>query len=92
MKAAAKAALGYARAVVAGKVPAGKWTRLACERHLRDLEDGADRGLVFDEVAAQHAVEFFRFLKHSKGEWAGQVFELGHAQRELVRLEDGWPR
>ena len=90
MKAAAKAALGYARAVVAGKIPAGKWTRLACERHLRDLEDGADRGLVFDEAASQHAVEFFRFLKHSKGEWAGQVFELAPWQTFVVAVLFGW--
>lgn len=33
----------YARDVVDGNIPACKWTRLACERHLRDLErQGAD--------------------------------------------------
>jgi predicted helicase len=31
-------ATDYAQRVVDGKVPACKWVRLACERHLRDLE------------------------------------------------------
>lgn len=31
-------ATAYARDIVADRIPACKWTRLACERHLRDLE------------------------------------------------------
>lgn len=33
--------------------------RNACRRHLRDLEEGAARGLIFDVKAAQHALDFF---------------------------------
>lgn len=43
MKDYAAIATAYARDVLAGTVPACKWVRLACERHLRDLErQGAD--------------------------------------------------
>ena len=38
----------YASDVLDGKIVAGELVRLACERHFRDLETGADRGLVFD--------------------------------------------
>jgi phage terminase large subunit-like protein len=82
----------YASFVAGGEVPACRWTRLAAERHLRDLEDGAARGLVFDPAAAQHATDFFGFLKHSKGEWAGQPFALQPWQTFLVASLFGWKR
>ena len=44
-----------------------KWVRLACERHRRDLDDGGDRGLLFDHQAARVAISFFSLLKHSRG-------------------------
>ena len=43
----------YAVRVVEGEIVAGRLVRLACQRHLRDLQDGAARGLWFDEEAAQ---------------------------------------
>jgi phage terminase large subunit-like protein len=35
----------YVEDVLAGRQVACKWVRLACERHVRDLETGAERGL-----------------------------------------------
>ena len=66
----------YGLQVIAGIVPACKWTRLGVERHYRDMQTGHLRGLWFSEDHAQHALESFLFLRHSKGEWAGQQFEL----------------
>ncbi len=66
----------YARDVVEGRVVAGRLVRLAAERHLRDLNDGWQRGLRWNPDAAQHAIDFFRFLRHSKGRWAGSTVEL----------------
>ncbi len=60
----------YALAVTAGEIVAGKLVRMACERHLRDLEDGPARGLVFDVSAAMASIRFFGLLPHIKGEWA----------------------
>ena len=37
----------YAKAVVAGKIVAGQLVIAAARRHLRDLKDGARRGLVW---------------------------------------------
>lgn len=49
----------YARSVVDGKTIAAKLVRLACERHLRDLETATERGLVWKPDQAQRVIEFF---------------------------------
>jgi len=83
---------GYVRDVVSGTVAAGRWVRLACERHLRDMEDGRERGLVFDAEAAQIAIDFFGLLKHYKGEWAGRVIRLEPWQQFILWSLFGWKR
>lgn len=72
----------------------GKYRRLAVERHERDLEDAEDRGLHFDAEAADRVVAFFEtYLRHHKGEWAGELFELEEWQREeIIRPLFGWMR
>lgn len=68
--------------------------RLSLERQERDLEEGYKRGLVWDAEAADHAAAFFpAFLKHSKGEFAGQPFELEHSQEfHRIRVLFGWKK
>ena len=83
---------GYLADVLEGRTPACKWVRLACERHQRDLEEGGARGLRFDERAAEKAIGFFRFLRHSKGEWAGQPLTLEPWQQFLIGVIFGWRR
>lgn len=69
-----------------------KYTRLACERHLRDLEHGPARGLRFDEKAAGVAVKFFLLLTHNKGQWAGQPMVLEAWQQFYIASIFGWKR
>ena len=65
--------------------------RLACERHLRDLVDGPARGLRWDPATAQRALDFFpAVLRHSKGQYAGQPFELLDWEAFVVGLLFGW--
>ncbi len=82
----------WARRVEAGKIPTGDLVRLACRRHLRDLEEGAARGLRFDRARADYAERFFSFLRHSKGEFAGRQFELSPWQAFNIRTLFGWVR
>ena len=82
----------YAEDVVSGRQTAGPFVRLACQRHLDDLRDGPERGLSFDEDAANHAIQFSSFLHHSKGEWAGQSFVLAPWQQFIVGNLFGWKR
>jgi phage terminase large subunit-like protein len=52
-----------------------------------------DDGFWFDEVAAERACAFFpRFLRHIKGQWSGQPFDLEPWQKEIIRAVFGWKR
>jgi len=57
----------YAKDVTAGRVTACKWVILACERYLVDIER---KDIFFDYPAADRAINFFKTLRHIKGEWA----------------------
>jgi len=74
----------YIDDVLSGRQVVGKWVRLAVERHVSDLETGEDRGLSFSEKAARHVIDFFGFLRHSKGEWAGQPLVLQPWQAFII--------
>ena len=82
----------YADAVVAGKVPAGKYHRLACVRHLRDRErEGTPEfPYRFDLSKAERFFRFAENLKHYKGEWAGQLIHLQPYQRFRLGSVFGW--
>ncbi|MBL3611161.1 terminase large subunit [Rhodovulum sulfidophilum] len=66
----------YALDVIEGREIAGTLVRLACERHLMDLETGRDRGLWFDCKLASRVLNFARLIKHTTGPAAGRPLEL----------------
>ncbi|KPU83708.1 terminase [Marinosulfonomonas sp. PRT-SC04] len=66
----------YALGVLEGEIIAGNMVRMACERHLLDLETGADRGLFFDCNAADRIIRFSGMLQHTVGPYAGRPFVL----------------
>lgn len=72
----------YARAVVAKEIPACKWVRLTCKRHLKDLRASKrkDYPFRFDAAKAARACRFIELLPHTKGKWA--------THKSLLRLED----
>ena len=90
MKDYAAIATQYARDVVELRVPACKWVRLACQRHLNDL-DRAAAGWLYEfnpELTdragkaffpAQRICRFAELMPHIKGDWA--------ARGERVRLQ-----
>lgn len=84
----------YARDVVEGRIPAGKYHRLACARHLADRErEGSDAlPYVFDWAAAERFFRFARQMKHYKGRWAGQHFEPSPSQVFRLGSVFGWRR
>src|SRR3990167_3273323 len=86
----AQAVQGYIDGVLDGSVIAGELIRLAAQRHVDDLRDGPSRGLRFDLGAAGATIEFFSYLKHSKGEWAGQEFKLEPWQMFILWVLFGW--
>lgn len=79
--------------MVEGRVLAGPIVRGACARHLRDLKDGAARGLRFDLERADYALGFFpEVLRLNGGEFEGKPFELHPAQTFVVGSLFGWVR
>ena len=65
----------YASEVIAGKIPACKYVKLACVRFERDLAR-TDWEYVFDEGIANRAVRFMEKMPHTKGRWAAKHEKL----------------
>jgi phage terminase large subunit-like protein len=86
----------YARDVVAGKVPAGKYARLACERHLTDLAKSKAKNYpyYFDADAGEKACAFVELLPHTKGKWArlSERLVLAPWQCFILACVFGWMR
>jgi len=68
------AARAYAKDVCAGRIPACKWVRLACERWQRDLarEQDPTWPYRFDPAKAERVCRFIECLPHTKGKWAAK--------------------
>lgn len=88
------AAIGYAKAVVVGEIPACKWVRLACQRQLDDLarEPSDAWPWVFDVARAERPCAFIELLPHIKGKWAreGRRIELASWQCFNLTTVFGW--
>lgn len=81
----------FAHDVLAGVVIAGPHVRDACTRHLRDLEEGAARGLIWSVEHATEAIAFFEeVLCLNGGDFEGQPFLLDGWQAFVVGSIYGW--
>lgn len=62
------------RDVVAGRIIACKWVKLACQRHLDDLKRSrtAKFAYKYEPARAERACGFIEKLPHVKGKWADQ--------------------
>mgnify|MGYP001540417671 FL=1 len=71
----------YAKDVLDGKIIAGKYIQLACERFFSLMED--DR-YEFREDKADEVIAFFSYLRHYKGRHANQPFVLEPWQEWII--------
>lgn len=62
----------YARDVISGKIPACKWVKLACRRHVEDLKRSRAAAFEyrFDAEKAERVCRFGSLMPHVKGKWA----------------------
>ncbi len=86
----------YARDIVAGRIPACRYVRLACQRHIDDLKSSKKKSFPFkfDKEAAEKACKFVQMLPHTKGEWAYKrmLITLEPWQLFLFACVFGWKR
>ena len=81
--------------VLAGKIPACKWTRAACQRQQDDLEREAEASwpYYFDQAAAEKICRFVELLPHIKGkEFVGKLIKLEPWQSFILTTVFGWKR
>jgi uncharacterized protein len=64
--------------------------RTGCSIAEVDYHDAWQRAALTMACVTREAGEAGRLLDAAERWLSGQTFELGSAQRELVRLEDGW--
>ena len=97
-------ATAYAQDVVAGKIVACKWHRLACQRHLKDLERSANGAMPYvwnPELMdskerpyrpSERICKFAELMPHIKGDWAakGQLIKLEPPQIFILASIFGW--
>lgn len=80
----------YIDDVLNGNILVGQLVKLAVYRHVKDLENAKERGFYFSKKAAKHALGLFKFLKHSKGKWAGKIFDLEDWEQFIIWVIFGW--
>lgn len=84
----------YANECIGGKIPSGQKHIWACERLLRDFEKASDESrsffYVWNDDEAQSIVDWFSYLRHSKGVLAGRPIELTPWQRFNLCQLYGW--
>lgn len=100
----AEIATQYARDVVDGRVIACKWHRLACARHLRDLDRAGTDAFPYlfnpeltdskgkPYLPARRICKFAELMPHIKGDWAGrgQRIQLEPWQVFILASIFGW--
>ncbi|TXL75623.1 terminase large subunit [Vineibacter terrae] len=88
-------ALRYCRDVGSGKVAACRWVKLACARHLRDLDRARTDPAWpyrFDPWHAGNVCDFIEKLPHVEGRWSTPTITLEPWQVWLLATVFGWRR
>lgn len=83
----------YCDDVISGRIVAGNFVRLACQRHVRDLQqalDNPDYPFFFSEPAAAKVCKFIELLPHIKGTLAGTRIVLAPWQVFILVTIFGW--
>lgn len=86
------AVTSFAMKVVNKEIPSGALLHASCKRHIADLENarcGAS-GWMWSASRAARVIRFFTFLRHFKGEWAGDPIQLQPFQQFIVGSLFGW--
>lgn len=73
--------INYSNQCISGKIISGKKHIWACMRFLKDVDSNK---YIWNEIEAEKIVKWFSYLKHSKGELAGQPILLTTWQKFIL--------
>lgn len=79
--------INYSNQCISGKIISGKKHIWACMRFLKDVDSNK---YIWNEIEAEKIVKWFSYLKHSKGELAGQPIILTIWQKFILCQVYGW--
>lgn len=79
--------INYSNQCISGKIISGKKHIWACMRFLKDVDSNK---YIWNEIEAEKIVKWFSYLKHSKGELAGQPILLTTWQKFILCQVYGW--
>ena len=84
----------YSRDCLEDRIPSGKKHKWACSRFLKDFEkiDSDEFPYIWSEEEAESIVKWFSYLRHSKGDLAGQPIRLTSWQKFFLCQLYGWRR
>ena len=86
----------YVDDVLSGVIPAGRYTRLACQRHKDDRvrEDDPAWPYRFDAARGERVARFVALMPHTRGEWAGrgETLKLEPWQAFVLTETHAWVR
>lgn len=79
--------IDYSNKCISGEIVSGKKHKWACMRFLKDIENAK---YIWNELEAKKIVKWFTYLRHSKGELAGQPIILTSWQKFILCQVYGW--
>lgn len=82
----------YAKKVVNGSIIAGKYVKLACRRHLKDLKRQGTKEFpyIFDRDKAERILNFAETLYIAEGDGGNQLLSLAEFQCFILGSLFGW--
>lgn len=85
-------AQSYAKDVVAGRIPAGRFVQAACKRQIEDLKRWKAKSspYQFDKAKAAKVCRFIELLPHIKGPKSGELIVLEPWQVFILTTVYGW--
>ncbi|QZE15364.1 hypothetical protein K4L44_05895 [Halosquirtibacter laminarini] len=82
----------YIKQVIEQTIPACKYIRLACQRHIDDLDQATEKGWYFDEKSARKVFDFLKLVYHTPDKNKYVPFECEPWQAAIIYIVFGWKK
>lgn len=80
----------YVKDVLDNKILTGNYIKMACQRHVDDINNRKSKGLIWRPEKGQEIIDFVSHLRHWKGSKAGERIHLEPHQDFYFQSLFGW--